>query len=284
MAEGDRSRPARPLGSGRRHVQQGMQVMLKLESLCRRFGQNRAVDAVTLDLPAGQMVGLVGAAGSGKSTLLRLIGRLIDPTAGRILHAEVDIAQLQGRALREWRSDCAMVAAPCNLIGHASVMANVLSGLSASLPDWRSKARFFTPRERALATAALARVGMDHAAHQPVAILSEAGRRRVVIARALVQGPKLLLADDPVAGLDATQAADVMAALRAVNAHDGITIICALADPGIAQASCDRIIGMRAGRVVFDDAPHHLGRPHLHDIYGAGGEVMQSAMDLVSAA
>ncbi|WP_439139005.1 ATP-binding cassette domain-containing protein [Roseicyclus sp.] len=261
--------------------------MLKIEKLGRRFGQDMVVNAACVDIPDGQMLGVIGPSGAGKSTLLRMICRLVDPTEGRILRADVDIAQLTGRDLREWRSDCAMMAAQFNLVGQVSAMTNVLSGLLVGMPHWRTKARIFTPRERAQAMQALARVGMAHAAQQRVEVLSQSGQKRVAIARALAQQPKFLLADDPVAQLEPQQAADVMAVLRAINRQDGVSVICALGDPQIAMTSCDRIIGIRAGRIVFDGAPDALGRAQLHDIYGVAGDAFMDAplaMDMVRAA
>lgn len=261
--------------------------MLIIDDLTRRFGPEVAVDRVSLAVPAGQVVGVIGPTAAGKSTLLRLINRLIDPSAGRILCDEVDVAKLNGPALRAWRSECAMIAAQFTLVGQLSATTNVLAGLLAVMPQWRSKAQIFTPRERGLALQALARVGMDHAARQPVAVLSQAGQRRVAIARALAQRPKLLLADDPLVGLDIPQATGVMAALRGINRQDGMTVICALSDPDVAMAACDRIIGMRDGRIVFDGAASTLGRKQLCNIYG-GVAVdslhLSEKLDLVSAA
>lgn len=251
--------------------------MLKIDTLGRRFGGNIAVDGATLDIPKGQMVGLIGPSGAGKSTLLRLISRLIDPTEGRILVEDVDIAQLKGRELRDWRSDCAMMCSQVNLAGQFTVSTNVLMGLLSGMPQWRTKARIFTPRERALALQALGRVGMAHAAHQRMAALSAAGQKRVAIARALAQQPKFLLADDPVSPLDAAQAAGVMAALRAINRADGITVICSLPSPDVARANCDRIIGMRNGRIVFDGRPDQLGHECLSEIYGSEAGAMIAA-------
>lgn len=266
---------------------QRVRSMLKIEKLGRRFGQNMAVNAACIDIPDGQMLGIIGPAGAGKSTLLRLVARLFDPTEGRILRADVDIAQLKGRDLREWRSDCTMMAAQFNLVGPLSAMTNVLSGFLLDMPQWRTKARIFTPRERALAVQALARVGMAHAAQQRVEALSQAGQKRVAIARALAQQPKFLLADDPVDQLDPSQAADVMTTLCAINRQDGVTVICALADPRIARESCARIIGMRAGRIVFDGTPDQLGQAQLYEIFGAEGAAFvdaPAATDMVGAA
>lgn len=261
--------------------------MLRLENLGRRFGRNVAVNTVSLDIPEGQMVGIIGAAGAGKSTLLRLVSRLIDPTEGRILFGDVDIAQLKGRDLREWRSDCAMMAPQCSLMSQLSVMSNVMAGLLIGMPHWRSRARIFTPRERMLALHALDRVGMAHAAPQRAAILSPAGQKRVAIARALAQQPKILFADDPVAQLDHAQSMQVMGQLRAINRQDGLTIVCSLPNLHLAGATCDRIIGMRGGSIVYDGAPDAIGAAQLRHIYGAEADVFRSAdvpLDMVNAA
>lgn len=261
--------------------------MLRIERLGRRFGQNTAIEAVSLSVPRGQMVGIIGPAGAGKSTLLRLVGRLIDPTAGRILFDEVDVAQLSGRELRGWRSDCAVIGAQTAAAQQLGVLGAVLAGVMAGLPQWRAAARLLTPRERGLALEALTRMGMAHAARQRVAVLSAAGQRRVALARALAQQPKLLLADDLVIDLDHVQALAVLGALCAVNRQDGLSVICSLPDPEIARAACGRIIGLRDGRVVFDGTPDQLGPAQLREIYGHKAPekaVSRLPLELVSAA
>ena len=257
--------------------------MLKLDGLSRRFGRNTAVDVTSLAIPDGQMVGIIGPEGAGKSTLLRLVNRLIDPSEGRIVFGDVDIAQLKGRELREWRSDCAMICSQFDLVAQLSVMTNVLMGFLAGMPQWRTKARIFTPRERALALQALTHVGMAHAARQRVEVLSQAGQKRVAIARALAQQPKFVLADDPIGKLDQAEAAGVIAALREINRQDGVTVICALSGRDLERAKFDRIIGMRDGRIVFDGAPGLLGAAQLHAIFGAEVDaVPNSAMQLAT--
>lgn len=261
--------------------------MLKLDGLARRFGRNTAVDVASLAIPAGQMVGIIGPVGAGKSTLLRLVNRLVDPSEGRIVFEDVDIAQLKGRDLRQWRSDCAMICSQFDLVAQLSVMTNVLAGLLAGMPHWRTKARIFTLRERALALEALARLGMAHAARQRVEVVSAAGQRRVAIARALAQKPKFLLADDPISQLDAAEAAGVIAALREINRQDGVTVICALSGCDVVRAKFDRIIGMRDGRIVFDGAPGLLGAAQLHAIFGAEADASLGSagrLPLLSAA
>ena len=251
--------------------------MLKLEKLTRRFGENIAVNAASLEIPDGQMVGIIGKSGAGKSTLLRLINRLIDPSEGDLRYGDIDIARLSGRDLRAWRSDCAMIFQQFNLVGRLDVITNVLSGRLYTLPGWRAMTQTFTPRERAFAIQALDRLGMAHTALQRAETLSGGQQQRVAIARALAQEPKILLADEPIASLDPMNAKLVMDALRAINTQDGITVICNLHTLDTARSYCDRIIGMRDGKIYFDGTPEMLTTEMAREIYGAGAEFDEAA-------
>lgn len=252
--------------------------MLKLENLTRRFGDTLAVASANLDIPDGQMVGIIGRSGAGKSTLLRLLNRLIDPSDGQIIHEGTDIAQLSGKALREWRSDCAMIFQQFNLVGRLDVVTNVLTGRLYGLPAWRAMTQTFTPQERAFAIQALDRLGMAHTALQRAETLSGGQQQRVAIARALAQEPKILLADEPIASLDPMNAKVVMDALRAINLEDGKTVICNLHTLDTARTYCDRIIGMSAGKIVFDGTPDLLTTAMAREIYGAeAGEAFNEA-------
>ena len=251
--------------------------MLKLDKLTRIFGENVAVNAATLDIPDGQMVGIIGKSGAGKSTLLRLLNRLIDPSEGQILFGETEIAQLKGRALRQWRSDCAMIFQQFNLVGRLDVVTNVLTGRLYDLPSWRSMAQVFTPQERAFAIQALDRLGMAHTAMQRAETLSGGQQQRVAIARALAQEPKILLADEPIASLDPMNAQVVMESLRRIHEEDGRMVICNLHTLDTARRFCDRVIGMRDGRIVFDGDPSLLTTGAARDIYGAGDDFSEGA-------
>ncbi len=251
--------------------------MLTLENLSRRFGENMAVADATLEIPDGQMVGIIGRSGAGKSTLLRLLNRLIDPSDGRIIHGGADIAQLKGRELREWRSDCAMIFQQFNLVGRLDVITNVLTGRLYSLPAWRSMTQIFTAQERAFAIQALDRLGMAHTALQRAETLSGGQQQRVAIARALAQEPKILLADEPIASLDPMNAKVVMDALRSINQQDGKTVICNLHTLDTARSYCDRIIGMSAGKIIFDGTPDLLTTDMAREIYGADDDQFDEA-------
>ena len=247
--------------------------LLQLLDLTRRFGDRRAVDNVSLSVADGEMVGIIGRSGAGKSTLLRMIGRLTDPSEGRIIYNGIDVTALRGRPLREWRARSAMIFQQFNLVNRLDVLTNVMCGRLFSIPAARVLLAWFTPAERALAIQALDRLGMAAFAMNRADSLSGGQQQRVAIARALMQTPRLVLADEPVASLDPLNARLVMDALADINRRDGMTVLVNLHTLDIARAYCRRIIGMSAGRIVFDGKPDALDERVLHEIYGrpAGG-------------
>ncbi len=267
------------------------ETMLTIEHLTKRFGAVAAVSDVTFRVPTGQMVGIIGRSGAGKSTLLRMINRLTDPSAGRILcdevfDGEVDVCALRGRRLRLWRAQCAMVFQQFNLVPRLQVLTNVLMGRISYRPTLRALLLMFPPEDRAMTIRALDRLDMaSHALHRADA-LSGGQQQRVAIARALVQEPKILLADEPIASLDLRNATIVMDALRRINREDGITVICNLHLLQTARDYCDRIIGMRKGEVVFDGLPAELTDALARELYGGGhdgDEELALAFDATSA-
>ncbi len=245
--------------------------MLSLKSLQKTFDSTRAVDRVSIDIPSGQMVGVIGRSGAGKSTLLRLINRLIDPTEGAVTFDDVDVTALKGRDLRLWRASCAMIFQQFNLIERMDVLTNVLVGRIAHHGFLSSMACRFSDEERALAIKALDRLDLAPQALQRAGTLSGGQQQRVAIAKALVQEPKVLLADEPIASLDPANATRVMEALRRINLEDGITVLVNLHTLDTARNYCDRIIAMRAGRVQFDGDSHELTNARVRDIYGTEG-------------
>ncbi len=242
--------------------------MLQLVDLTRRFGDKRAVDRVSLSIGDGEMVGVIGRSGAGKSTLLRLINRLIDPSEGKIVFDGTDVAALRGKDLRAWRARTAMIFQQFNLVNRLDVLTNVMCGRLYDIPAPRVLLKWFTPTERALAIQALDRLGMADVAMNRADALSGGQQQRVAIARALMQRPKIVLADEPIASLDPLNAKLVMDALADINRRDGITVLTNLHTLDTARAYCRRIIGMSAGRVVYDGAPAGLTDHVLRDIYG----------------
>jgi phosphonate transport system ATP-binding protein len=262
--------------------------MLKVERLTKRFGALAAVDNVSFEVPAGQMVGIIGRSGAGKSTLLRMINRLTDATSGRVLcddvfPGEVDVCTLKGRRLREWRARCAMVFQQFNLVPRLAVVTNVLMGRISYHPTLPTLLMMFSPADRALAIRALQRLDMvSHGLHRADE-LSGGQQQRVAIARALVQEPKILLADEPIASLDLHNATIVMESLRRINREDGITVVSNLHLLQTAKDYCDRIIGMRKGCIVYDGAPAALSPAIAREIYG-GGEPRDEEVELALGA
>ena len=245
--------------------------MLKIENVTRRFGSNIAIDSVNVEIPQGQMVGIIGRSGAGKSTLLRMINRLIDPSEGSILFEGTDVAKLRGSHLRNWQRDCAMIFQQFNLVPRLDVLTNVLLGRLNHRSTIKSLLGIFSNDERAMAVAALDRLDIAKTALQRAGTLSGGQQQRVAIARALMQNPKVILADEPIASLDPRNAQVVMESLRDINEKEGLTVITNLHTLDTARHFCSRIIGMQGGKIVFDGGPDDLTELAARRIYGADG-------------
>ena len=243
-------------------------MKFELRNVTRRFGDHIAVNAVSVEIPQGQMVGVIGRSGAGKSTLLRMINRLQEPSSGSIRFGDLEVSALKGAGLRNWQRDCAMIFQQFNLVPRLDVMTNVMLGRLNHRSTIMSLLNIFTDDERMAAIAALERLGIEQTAMQRAGTLSGGQQQRVAIARALMQAPKMLLADEPIASLDPLNAKIVMDALRDINA-EGITVITNLHTLDTARAYCERIIGMAGGRVVFDGTPSQLNAQAVSEIYGS---------------
>jgi phosphonate transport system ATP-binding protein len=241
---------------------------LKIQGLTRRFGATVAVDDIDLDVPPAQMVGIIGRSGAGKSTLLRMINRLVPPTSGSIGYANVDVTALSGKALREWRATCAMIFQQFNLVARLDVLTNVLMGRLNHQRTLPSLLGLFNEADRARAVLALERFGLADIALQRAGTLSGGQQQRVAICRALLQEPRILLADEPVASLDPHNARVVMDGLAAVNREDGLTVLTSLHHLDTARVYCGRIVALQAGRIVFDGPPAQLTSEAVYKIYG----------------
>jgi phosphonate transport system ATP-binding protein len=242
--------------------------LLVAEGISKTFDKTKAVDNVSLAIPAGQFVGVIGRSGAGKSTFLRLINRLSDPSSGRVLWDGTDVTTLHGRKLRDWRRRCAMIFQQFNLIGRLDVLSNVLMGRLAYTPSWRSLPKLWSREDKLIAMAALDQFGLADFAAQRAESLSGGQQQRVAICRALVQEPDIVLADEPVASLDPENTRIVMEALGRINHHFGVTVVCNLHSVELARNFCDRLVGMAAGRVVFDGAPAALTDVAARELYG----------------
>lgn len=242
--------------------------MLVLDGVEKVFGRTHAVRAVSLTIPRGQFVGVIGRSGAGKSTMLRMINRLSDPTRGRIRWDGQDITALRGTPLRDWRRRCAMIFQQFNLVGRLDVLNNVLLGRLAHTPIWRALPKFWSEADRATAMAALEQFDIAGHAADRAENLSGGQQQRVAICRALLQEPEIVLADEPVASLDPRNTRIVMDALQRINRHYGLTVLCNLHSLDLARTYCDRLVGMAAGQVVFDDVPDALTESAARELYG----------------
>ncbi|RAI44906.1 phosphonate ABC transporter ATP-binding protein [Rhodoplanes roseus] len=246
--------------------------MLVVEGLTRRFGTLKAVSDASFVIEPGAFVGVIGPSGAGKSTLLRMINRLVDPSEGVIRFGNENVTALTGRDLRRWRRRAAMIFQQFNLVGRLDVLTNVLMGRVATVPAWRSLTGLWPEDDKVVALSALEQFDIGSLAAKRAEHLSGGQQQRVAIARAMVQEPELILADEPIASLDPRNTRVVMDALLRINRHFGITVLCNLHSLEIARSYCDRLIGMAAGRVVFDGAPVQLTDALARDIYGLDSE------------
>jgi phosphonate transport system ATP-binding protein len=242
--------------------------MLELRNVSRAFGDKRAVSDVSLAIPPGSFVGVIGRSGAGKSTLLRMVNRLLDTSEGSITWNGTDVTRLRGQELRDWRMCCAMVFQQFNIVGRLDVMTNVMMGRLNYTSQLRSLLKLWSPDDKAVAISALEQFDMMALAGQRAESLSGGQQQRVAIARALVQEPEIILADEPIASLDPRNTKIVMDSLLRLNKHFGITVICNLHDLDIAKDYCTRLVGMAQGRVVFDGVPDALTEDAARGLYG----------------
>lgn len=247
--------------------------MLKIIDLVKIYeGGVLALDKVSFEVPEGQFVAVIGLSGSGKSTLLRCINRLIDPTAGKVIWNDQDITAANDEDLRRIRRKIGMVFQHFNLVHRSSVLTNVLAGrLGYVNPAWSLVNRF--PQEDIeKAMKQLDRVGIADKASYRADELSGGQQQRVGLARALMQDPEMILADEPVASLDPVLAHSAMQYLEIINKEDKVTVLCSLHFLDLVHRYADRVIALNEGRLVFDGLPHEIDDTRFKEIYGREAE------------
>lgn len=257
-------------------------------SLCKTFPNGtKALRGVDLNIKPGEMVALIGASGSGKSTLIRLIAGLIaaDRSATSLVQVADRRVQSDGAIadnVRDIRRNIGVIFQQFNLVGRLSVLTNVLAGRLGHMGTMSGALGMFSLEDQRNAMRALERMGIGATARQRASTLSGGQQQRAAIARALVQGAKVLLADEPIASLDPASARRVMEALTNVNREDGITILVSLHQVEYARRFCPRAVAMQAGRVVFDGPSVALTNERLREIYGSASEelILPDAADL----
>ena len=243
--------------------------MLIVDRLTKTYKTgDQALTDVSFEIPKGQMVGLIGPSGAGKSTLIRCVNRLVEPTAGTVRLNDLDIKRLSSGELRRARRRIGMIFQEYALVERLTVMENVLSGRLGYVPFWRSFTRRFPGEDIAKAFRLLDRVGLSAHADKRADALSGGQRQRVGIARALEQDPELLLIDEPTASLDPKTSRQIMRLIVEICREQGLPAIINIHDVVLAQQFADRIIGLQAGRVVFDGSPAGLTEAVLTRIYG----------------
>ena len=251
-----------------------MTTALLITHLNKSFNpQKQALCDINLTAQRGEMIALIGASGSGKSTLLRHIAGLLvsDPVAGSSIQVAGSVIQKDGQIvsdIRVLRAKVGFVFQQFNLVDRLSVMTNVLVGLLHRLPLWRSLLGLFNQAERTLAYQALARVGIQDCHSQRASTLSGGQQQRAAIARTLVQGADLILADEPIASLDPESSRNVMEILARINREDKCTVIVSLHQVEIALKYCPRVVALHQGKVVFDGAASELTPQLLRELYG----------------
>ncbi len=251
--------------------------MLQLIDVTRRFGTRTAVDRVSFSLDKAGFIGIIGRSGAGKSTLLRMVNRLTDASEGQILFQGRDVLALKGAEVRAWQSQCAMIFQQFNLVPRMDVVSNVLHGLLNRRSTLVTMFNLWPQADILRALAILDRLGIADQAAKRAEALSGGQQQRVAIARALCQDPAVILADEPIASLDPMNAQVVMDALRRIHEEDGRMVIANLHTLDTARRYCDRVIGMRDGKIVFDGTPDQLTTSAAREIYGADDSFNEAA-------
>lgn len=247
--------------------------MLKIQKLTKIYdGGVQALTDVSFDVPKGQFLAVIGLSGSGKSTLLRCINRLIEPTAGKIYWNDMDVTDASDDELRRIRRKIGMVFQHFNLVHRSSVLTNVLAGrLGYVNPAW-SLVNRFPKSDLDNAYKQLERVGIADKSQHRADELSGGQQQRVGIARAMMQNPEMILADEPVASLDPVLAHSIMQYLEKINKEDGMTVLCSLHFLDLVHRYADRVVALNQGILMFDGSPKDIDDAKFKDIYGREAE------------
>lgn len=247
--------------------------MLRVEHLTKVYDDGTvALRDVSFEVPDGEFLAIIGLSGSGKSTLLRCINRLIDPTEGRILWNDEDITAASQEDMRRIRRRIGMVFQHFNLVHRSKVITNVLAGRLGYTSPALAVVNRFLKADRDRAIQQLARVGLQDKANNNAEDLSGGQQQRVGIARAMMQDPEMILADEPVASLDPVLAHSIMQILETINKEDRVTVLCSLHFLDLVHRYGQRVIALNEGRVVFEGLPSQIDDDMFKDIYGQEAE------------
>jgi phosphonate transport system ATP-binding protein len=243
--------------------------VLRIVDLTKRYPRgDQALSGVSFSVAAGEVVGLIGPSGAGKSTLIRCVNRLVEPTSGQVFLGDLELTRLSRGSLREARRRIGMIFQEFALVERLTVMENVLSGRLGYVSFWRSFLRRFPQADVEKAFQLLERVGLTEHVDKRADALSGGQRQRVGIARALEQDPELLLVDEPTASLDPKTSRQIMRLIAEICAERQLATVINIHDVALAQQFVGRIIGLRAGKIVYDGPPSGLSQDTLVAIYG----------------
>ncbi|MFF5994106.1 phosphonate ABC transporter ATP-binding protein [Lysinibacillus sp. KU-BSD001] len=244
-------------------------TILQLNKIGKSYDQKVVIlNGIDLSLHEGEFVSIIGQSGAGKSTLLRCINRMIEPSSGEIIFNQQDITTLSKKQLRKQRAKIGMIFQHYNLVSRLTVFENVLHGRFGYKSTLQGILGIYTEEEKRLALSILEKLGMKDHIYKRCDQLSGGQKQRVGIARALVQEPKLLLCDEPIASLDPNSSKVIMDHLKEISQSMGITVLVNLHQVDVAMRYSDRIIGLSKGAKVFDGAPKQLSQFAIRDIYG----------------
>lgn len=241
--------------------------LLSVKGLRKSYGNFEALHGIDVDFNPGEFVVLIGSSGAGKSTFIRCINRMIDPTSGSLVFDGVNMEKLRGRSLRRQRARIGMIFQHYNLIGRVNVIKNVMYGLLGQVSTFKSLLGLYPEAEKRRAVALLDEIGLKEQMYKRADALSGGQMQRVGICRSLMQNPKLLLADEPIASLDPKSSDIVMDSLKRAAKERGLCCIVNLHQVDYARKYADRIIGMKAGEIVFDGTPSELTDTMVKEIY-----------------
>lgn len=245
-----------------------MKPLLSIKNLVKVYGkETRALNGISLDFYSGEFIVVIGPSGAGKSTFIRCINRLVDPTEGEIVFENQHLEKVNGHKLRKERSKIGMIFQHYNLVGRTNVIKNVLHGQLSNTPLYKSILGLYREEDKREAVELLKKVGLEDQIYKRADALSGGQMQRVGICRAILQRPKLLLADEPIASLDPLSANIVMQQLHDISAERNLTCIVNLHQVDFAKKFATRIVGIKKGMVVFDGTPSELTDDIVRDIY-----------------
>ena len=243
--------------------------MIKFEDVQKVYPNGTvALKDINLEIQQGEFVAIIGLSGAGKSTLIRCINRMHDINSGTLLVNDVNVSQLKGKEIREFRKNIGMIFQSFNLVTRSTVLKNVLVSSVPDMPLWRRVLGIFPKEDKIRALEALDNVGILDKVYTRVDQLSGGQQQRVALARTLARKPGIILADEPVASLDPVTAKYVMEDLRRINREMNVSILLNIHHVELALEYCDRVIGIRQGEIVYDGPTDVVDQSILDEIYG----------------